>query len=210
MEQSDKWPQQACTTMFFLIPKNLTSERPIALMPTLIRWWEALRAPEVAKWQQKYRVDWDAIDGRNGGAQQTVWEVLLEMKRFNGRAKAEDRGAVALVLDFAKAFERVSLLVVWAWATHFCFPRMILRVLCGNFEHQGRVQFEGCAAEPLQTITAILPGSKWSCSLLCVVLQDALSEVTTFYLPLKLRVFVDDITALQKGNTEKWLKWQRR
>ena len=56
-----KWPQQACTTMFFLIPKNVTSERPIALMPTLICWWEALRAPEVAKWQQKYRVDWDVL-----------------------------------------------------------------------------------------------------------------------------------------------------
>ena len=26
-----------------------------------------MRAPEVAKWQQKYRVDWDATDGRNGG-----------------------------------------------------------------------------------------------------------------------------------------------
>ena len=37
VEQSGKWPQQACTTMFFLIPKNITSERPIALMPTLIR-----------------------------------------------------------------------------------------------------------------------------------------------------------------------------
>ena len=33
--------------------------------------------PEVAKWQQKYRVDRDAADGRNGGAQQTVWEMLL-------------------------------------------------------------------------------------------------------------------------------------
>ena len=66
--------------MFFLIPKNVTSERPIALMPTLIRWWEALRAPEVAKWQQKYRVEWDATDGRNGGAQRTVWEVLMEME----------------------------------------------------------------------------------------------------------------------------------
>ena len=44
VEQSGKWPQQGCTTMFFLIPKNATSERPIALMPTLIRWWEALRA----------------------------------------------------------------------------------------------------------------------------------------------------------------------
>ena len=33
VEQSGKWPQQqACTTMFFLIPKNVTSERPIALI----------------------------------------------------------------------------------------------------------------------------------------------------------------------------------
>ena len=54
------------TTMFFLIPKNVTSEKPIALMPTLIRGWEALRVPEVAKWQQKYRVDWDATNGRKG------------------------------------------------------------------------------------------------------------------------------------------------
>ena len=61
------WPQQACSTMFSLIPKIVTSERPIALIPTLIRRWEALRAPEVAKLQQKYRVDRDAADGRNGG-----------------------------------------------------------------------------------------------------------------------------------------------
>ena len=55
---------------------------------------------------------------------------------------------LALVLDLAKALERVSLPVVWARATHFSFPRKILRVLCGYFEHR-RVQFEGCAAEPL-------------------------------------------------------------
>ena len=27
-EQSGQWPQQACTTMLFLIPKNVTNERP--------------------------------------------------------------------------------------------------------------------------------------------------------------------------------------
>ena len=43
VEEGGKWPQQACTTMFFLILEKGTSERPIALMPTLIRWWEALR-----------------------------------------------------------------------------------------------------------------------------------------------------------------------
>ena len=47
VKQSGKWPQQACTSMFSLIPKNVASERPIALRPTLIRWWEALRAPAV-------------------------------------------------------------------------------------------------------------------------------------------------------------------
>ena len=76
VEQSGTLPQRARTTMFFLIPKNGTSDRTVALMPTLICWCEALREPEVAKWQMKYRVDWDAKDGRNGGVQQTVWETL--------------------------------------------------------------------------------------------------------------------------------------
>ena len=39
----------------------------------------------------------------------------------------------------------------------------------------------------------------WSCLLLRIILQDALGEVTKFYSSLKMRVFVDDITALVKG-----------
>ena len=114
----------------------------------------------------------------------------------------EEQKLWPLVLDLAKAFERVSLPVVWAWATHFCFPRKILRVLCGYFEHQRRVQFEGCAAEPLTTITAILPGSEWSCLLLRIVLQDALGEVTKICPSSKLRVFVDDTTVFVKGRNK--------
>ena len=70
------------------------------------------------------------------------------------------------------------------------------------FEHQRRVQFEGCVAEALQTITTILPGSKWSCFLLRIVLQTALSEVPKVYPPLKLRVFVDisPLDGEQQGN----------
>ena len=152
----------------------------------------------MVKWQQKYRVDWDTTDGRNGGAQRAVFEKLMDMERFNEKAKAEEQGAVALVLDVAKAFERVSLPVVWAWATHFSFPRKILRELCGYSEHQRRVQFEGCVTEPLTTITAILPWCKWSCLLLRIVLQDALSEVSKIFTPSKLRFFVEDITAIVK------------
>ena len=108
VEQSGKW-HQACTMMFFLIPKNIPSDGPISLVPTSIRWWEAVVAPEVAKWQQKYRVNWDATDGRNGGAQRTVWEVLTKNGKHRYSAGKEDQGTAALVLDLATAFERVSL-----------------------------------------------------------------------------------------------------
>ena len=131
---------------------------------------ESTRSGEVAA---EVSSDWEVTDGRNRVAQLMVWEILMEMERYNGSAKEEDQGAVALVLDLAKAFERVSLPVFWAWATHLIFPRKILRVLCGYFAHQRRVQFEACVAEPLQTISAILPGSKWGCLLLRIVLQDA-------------------------------------
>ena len=70
---------------FFKKPKNVTSESPIAPMRAMVRWWEALRAPEVATWHHTYRVEGGeegATDGRNGGAESTVWETLLEMERL--------------------------------------------------------------------------------------------------------------------------------
>ena len=53
----------------------------------------------------------------------------MEIERFNGKAKEEDQGALALVLDLAKAFERVSLPVVWGLGDALQFPNEILRVL---------------------------------------------------------------------------------
>ena len=44
-----------------------------------------------------------------------------------------------------------------------------------------------------------LPGSKWS----CLLLEDALSEVTKIYPPLMVEgFFVDDITALLMGKNK--------
>ena len=156
--------------------EDVTSQRPIALMLTLIRWWEAKRASEVLKWQQRYRSEWDAAGGRDGELKCTVWENLMEMWRFKKK----------------KIWER------WPWSWTWRMPSSGLVFLrCGPgrrtsasqgrscgffvgiFEHPRRVQFERCVAEPLQTISAIVPGSNWSCLLLRATLQDALSEVTT-------------------------------
>ena len=36
-----------------------------------------------AERQQRYRIDWDATDGRSGGAQRSVWEMLMHMRSSN-------------------------------------------------------------------------------------------------------------------------------
>ena len=51
----------------FLFPKNITRERPVALMPAMIRWWEAPRMPEVVKWQYKYGIECDATGSVGDG-----------------------------------------------------------------------------------------------------------------------------------------------
>ena len=148
--------------------------------------------------QQEHHVGWDATDGRKGGAECTVWETLLEMERCNHSAGEREQGAIALVHGVATGRRSPS----WVGlGDAFRLPRKILRVLCWYFEHQRRVQFERCVAESLPTITAIFLGSTGSCLLLRMVLQDALSEVMEVYPSLKLKVFVDDITAFMEGMT---------
>ena len=143
--------------MFLLFPKKVRSDWPIAgaYDDSLVGSLASARGCEMAT-----NIEWSGLPRMSATEElnaQTCWRgkdsTFLETK---------DRGAVAVVLDLAESFERVSLPVVWAWATH-----------------QRRVEF----------ITAILPGSK------CVVLQDALSEVTQLCPPLKLCVFVDDTTS---------------
>ena len=165
----------------------------------------------MAKWQQKYRVDWDATDGRNRGDQQTVWEILMEMERFYCKAKEENQGAVALVLDLAKASERVSLPVVWAWATHFQVAKEDLASAVRLFRapEAGAVRRMRGGAAPdhhghLARVQVELFASA-DCIEGCIGCGHK-----NFYPPLKLRVFVDDVLALLKGKTEKLRKWQRR
>ena len=75
------------------------------------------------------------------------------------------------------------------------------------FEHGGAITLVLVLAQAFERVwpsscvgvRAILPGSESSCVLLRIVLQDALSEVMKV---LKLKVFVDDITAFLEGRNK--------
>ena len=74
-------------------------------------------------------------------------------------------------------------------------------MLGGYFEHQRRVQFEGCVARrcrPLRKFCWV----KLELLILRMVLQDALSEVVKRYPPMNMKVFADDITACLEGRNK--------
>ena len=140
----------------------------------------------MAKWQQKYRADWDRY--RKAGMEELSEQCenfLMEMERFNG------------------AFECVSLPVVWGLGDTFQFFHerscACFAVMLRTREGWRSKDVRQSHCEPSRPFYqdasgVVLP---WR-----IVLQDALSEVTKIYPPLKLRVFVDDITALLTGRNQ--------
>ena len=148
----------------------------------------------MAKWQQKYRLEWDATNGRNRGAQRTVWEVFMEMDRYRERAGREDQGAVVLVLDLAKAFERVRLPVVWAWGNALQLPKEDLasavRILRAPVASAVRRMCGGAALDHHGHLARV------------EVELRASAHCAADASPLKSRVFVDEITAFVIGRNK--------
>ena len=68
----------------------------------------------------------------------------------------------------------------------------LLPMLCGHFAHELRVVFQGSAAAPVKTRTAILPGRGCSVVWLRSVVQDAMRPVFIVWSEVKIKVYADD------------------
>ena len=91
VEQSGKWPQQACTTMFFLIPKNVTSETGCADadVDSLVGSIESTRSGKVAAEVPrglgyyrlpKWRISTNGMGNTNGDGQKQ-WQSKGRISR---------------------------------------------------------------------------------------------------------------------------------
>ena len=157
--QCGRWPQQARTRMFF--PWVRRTLRPSVPLRSC-RWWfvggkpcerQRLRSgntnivlngiPLMDEMEEL-----SALCGRLCLRWKDVWETLLEMERFTFHAvwkRSRNDSTGAWLCESLRASQ-----LVWAWARHVHFPKNKTRMLCWYFEHQRRVQFGGCVAEPLQ------------------------------------------------------------
>ena len=99
------------------------------------------------------------IDGCGNQSESRERKIII-------KANELDVGA-ALLVDLAKACERLRLELVCRWAMQFDFPRQLPSFSRGYFEHQRRVQFDGCVAGRLQTNKSRRSCQDQSCGCCC-------------------------------------------
>ena len=112
------------------------------------------------------------------------------MKRKQVQRKNQE--AVTKLIDLQRAVEKVQLLEVWSWecasnSQFFCYE-----CCADTLRITERVVVEGSAAAPLQTYTAILPGSKFNVALLRLVMQEATRALFKVRPEVRIKIYVDD------------------
>ena len=76
VEHTLTWPAQIRTLIYFLVPKTPTGERPIGLMPSIVRLWEHMRKPIMDQWMesQPRPYDWAC---KSRSAEMAAWQHLV-------------------------------------------------------------------------------------------------------------------------------------
>ena len=123
VEQCGYSPVQARALLFFLVLKNVT----LAYGCTMVG---VLESATDSRMEEKKH-------GEVGCYRRMPWRSRKnDVEKYNHNVEETDQGAVALVVDLAKAFQEVQFRVEWAWCMHIVFPQRVLRALFGHFQHQ--------------------------------------------------------------------------
>ena len=126
----------------------------------------------------------------------TTHILACPLEKHDIKAAKSDEGAVTEAVDLAKK-KNIREGKNWKLSgdghCSFFLPKSCTGSYAGFCSIKRRVQFDGCVADPVQTISAILPGSQRSVLLLRLVVQEAMNEVLNVNPRLKMKVHVGAI-----------------
>ena len=177
LEVEGCWPGCISKIIVHLIPKASGGRRPIGVLATFVRLWEAVRKPIVWQWRSRIERPYNwAAPGRS--AEMGVWGQSLKDEVAKGRG--QHSGAV--MYDLAKAYEMVKLELVWEHGRRWGFPGRILRLMLEAFAFTRHLVFKGAVAEGVDTLSAILAGSVFALDALATLMTSLLDEIAAAHL----------------------------
>ncbi|CAK0843011.1 unnamed protein product, partial [Prorocentrum cordatum] len=171
VERTLRWPIHMGTVLFFMIPKTYTTDR----------------------WAKKNYRSWDCTS-YGKAAEDAAWEVLLSHEMDDAEEQSEETQAtVTAVLDLVKAFEKVSLHVLWEAGKQLKFNTGVLAVVCSYFAMTRRLIVGDSVSSETETVTTIIAGSKFSVCFLKMAIQSTVDGLAVERPRARWRMHVGDL-----------------
>ena len=190
------WPRQVKLLVYFLLAKPEGGTRPIGLLPSLGRTSERLHAGVAEDWERQHgrKYDW-ALQGKS--SEVSAWSQMLADEAE--QAKKTGTVSVTLVADLQKAFEFISLFMLWAWHGQLHFPTHLLCYMCEIYTWERTIGYRGAVSKcRAWTTTAIVAGSTFATRAIKIFTYKLLDGVEQLW-ALEIRLFIDDVSFQARG-----------
>ena len=204
VERSLCWPQQIQLLLCILLMRPGGGDRPVFIMPSLIRLWEKIRLPIMKKWAATMARTYDwAAEGRS--SVEAAWWQLLQAEALDAGDGPEAEGMITVLIDVVKCFDRVQLRHVWKWGVTHGMPKRLLRLVLVTYSMARRISMMGTISEEVVTSTAVVPGSALALFILHAVLVTPCDDLLRAHQRLGLNCsiglakFVDDLAVSAVG-----------
>ena len=170
-ERMGLWPQQVGVVVIVLLPKGDGTFRPIGLLPHLPRVWMRARRDEAKQWEIKFDRPF-LYAGSGRGSTVAAWK---QASRAEVAAASEEKYAQVL-LDLAKAFERIPYRVLMREALRLGYPLRLLRLAIATYRLPRVIRVGGAISDLVWAVRGIVAGSGLATTEMRLVMIDIVDK----------------------------------
>ena len=191
IEQQVLWPPQLLLVIIAMIPKEV-GERPIALLPLLVRLWQRCRKAHGRAWCQAKHGPWDDVVAGSSAVRAALLRAFADED-----AVAMDQAHGTLFWDVEKFYDSSDICKLGRHALRLGFQPVLLALALQTYVGPRSIKGE-CYSQLIHPATSVLAGcgqaNNMARALVYFVLEKANSSPC-----VQVRQFVDDMPQRAQG-----------
>ncbi|CAE7295568.1 unnamed protein product [Symbiodinium natans] len=190
-EAKAAWPQQMTVSLIAMLPKNLTRERPIALLHILYRTWVRLRWDLVSTWQAGYAKNATYDKAVPGSC---CLDVAVGRLLRNEVAKTNGVHVVSLFVDLESFFDTIQFQQLITAATALQYPPLILKMALEVYMGARYLVADGVLSAGIRATNGVQAGCPAAPSLAKVALHPVIDKIQRRRDVTNVDCWLDDVS----------------
>ncbi len=197
-EESMALPEQLLYNFVALIPKPDWSDRPITLLPILVRLYFKMRLCELNGWCEENQKKWDAAVKGKSAVRAALQELLMDEI-----AQCENTNRATIAWDLEKFYDSISIKRLVEAAIKHKYPgvQLVLGLRC--YLGPRMVTWAGQTSHWVNPDTSITAGCVQGNHMARMIVYHILEQVEKEVQDANITQFVDDCTTACQGSTLK-------